>query len=266
LPLYWRLNKIKTIFSAHDGSVKPTFAKPCISKIVYRLGYGTIRQVNMFSRSQAALFAERFKKVKIYLIPLGLKDFGSSKLTKRNDCVSFFFFGSIHPGKNIGLLIDAACSLREEGLRGFKVSINGSCQEWEQYQVKIKYPELFELNVRMIENSEIPDLFAQNHYMVFPYKEMSQSGALKVAFNYNVPVIVSDLQGFTDEVKEGVNGFVFESENIESLKQVMRYCVEHHAGIYSELCAKSERYSIENYSTQFIVRKYVEMLNEIANL
>lgn len=200
LPLYWRLNKKKTIFTAHDGSVKPTFKIPWISKVVFELAFRTIKYVNMFSLSQAKLFHDSFPKVKQIIIPLGLKNFGNSELAKRADCVSFFFFGAIHPGKNIGLLIDAANGLYEEGIRNFKISINGVCPDWNVYQNRIKYSDLFELNIRKIENAEIPDLFARNHYMVFPYKEVSQSGALKVTFNYNIPVIVSNLDGFNDEV------------------------------------------------------------------
>ena len=263
LPLYWRLNKQKTIFTAHDGNVKPTFRYPWLSKIVFNLAYNTIKQVNMFSRTQAEMFKSKFEKVKIHQIPLSLKDFGASKLPKRSDYITFFFFGTIHPGKNVGLLIDAACQLHEEGLTGFRISINGNCTEWEVYQQEIKYPNLFELNIRMIRNAEIPDLFAENHYMVFPYKEMSQSGALKIAFNYNVPVIVSNLQGFTDEVEEGINGYIFESENVDSLKNVMKQCIKNHKNNYEKLCSSTSDFSQQHYSQKSISKRYIEMFDYI---
>lgn len=264
LPLYWRLNKSRTIFTAHDGNVKPTFKFPWISKMTFQFAFGTVKYVNMFSQSQAKLFANTFCGVKIFETPLGLKDFGQSTLSKRKDNITFLFFGTIHPGKNLGLLIDAACSLFEEGQRGFKISINGSCANWEIYQQKIKYPELFELNIRMIENAEIPKLFAQNHYMVFPYKEMSQSGALKVAFNYNVPVIVSDLEGFTDEVKDCINGYVFESENIVDLKKVMTNCIINHRDDYLISCKKMNEHTQKYYYESSIALKYIEMFETIV--
>ncbi len=265
LPLYWRLNKNRTVFTAHDGNVKPTFKFSWISKIAFQLAFGTVKYVNMFSQSQAKLFANTFRDVKIFEIPLGLKDFGQSKLSKRKDNITFLFFGTIHPGKNLGLLIDAACSLFEDGLRGFKISINGTCTNWEKYHKKIKYPELFELNIRMIENAEIPNLFAQSHYMVFPYKEMSQSGALKVAFNYNVPVIVSDLEGFKDEVNDGINGYVFESENIFALKKVISNCIINHEDDYLSSCNKMNEYNEKYYSSSSIALKYIEMFQTIVS-
>ncbi len=265
LPIYWRLNKKTTIFTAHDGSVKPTFPIPWLNEICFKYAFGSIKQVNMFSPTQAALFNQSFPDVKQFIIPLALKDFGESNLPKRTDSVVFFFFGAIHPGKNVGLLIDAACSLYEEGMKGFKVSINGVCTDWSIYERKIKYPELFELDIRSIENEEIPDLFAKNHYMVFPYKEMSQSGALKVAFNYNVPVIVSDLQGFTDEVREDTNGYVFESENVDSLKNIMKSCIVKHNSTYNKICNSMSAYIEKNYSQKAISAQYIDMFNTICN-
>ena len=60
--------------------------------------------------------------------------------------------------------------------------------------------------------------FRSNHYAIYAYKEMSQSGAVKVAFNYYTPVIVSDLPGFKDEVEENINGYFFKSENYRFTK------------------------------------------------
>jgi glycosyltransferase involved in cell wall biosynthesis len=263
LPLYWRLNKSRTVVTAHDGSVKPSFSMPWLAKIVFALSFKTVHYVNMFSDSQAALFRSTFTRSKIYITPLGLKDFGKSTVGKRNDDIVFLFFGSIHSNKNIELLIDAGCKLYERGVRGFKISINGSCSDWERYKAHIKYPEIFECNIRFHQNSEIPDLCASSHYMLFPYKEMSQSGALKVAFQYNLPVITSDLPGFTDEVKDHVNGFIFESENLEDLERVLLGRIEKHEAEYEALQQKIVQYNQENYAPEVLAGKYVDMFDNV---
>lgn len=263
LPLYWRLNKANTIFTAHDGGVNEAFKFYILSKMTFKLAFSFSKYINMFSSSQAKLFKTNFGNKNIYIIPLSLKDFGTSSHQKENNIVRFGFFGTIHYGKNLGLLIDAACALYEEGISGFKIHIDGSCGNWNEYQDCIKYPELFETNIRHIDNTEIPDIFSKSHYMVFPYRVMSQSGALKVAFNYNVPVIVSDLDGFKDEVIEDVNGYFFKSEDVQDLKRQMKYCVQNFHNDYETLYDKMKEYTDMHNSNAAISRKYLQMFNSV---
>lgn len=263
LPLYWRLDKRKTIVTAHDGSVKSSFRMPLLSSLVFKLAFNTVKYVNMFSPTQASLFKSSFKQAKIFTILLGLKNFGVSKLPKRTDHIVFFFFGSINANKNVGLLMDAACNLYDKGVRGFKISINGFCTDWEQYAAQIRHPEIFELDIRMIKNAEIPDLFAQNHYAVFPYKEMSQSGAIKVAFNYCSPLLASDLQGFTDEIKNGLNGFIFKSDNVADLERVMLDSINNHSSNYEVMQEKIAEYNQQHYSINALVSNYQQMFNDV---
>ena len=109
--------------------------------------------------------------------------------------------------------------LYEKGLRGFKVKICGVCKSWDFYQKRIRYPELFDLNIGFVKNEDIPNLLSESHYCVQPYRAVSQSGVVKVAFQYDTPVIVSNLPGFMDEVVEGLNGFSFMVENVSDLER-----------------------------------------------
>lgn len=265
LPLYWRLNKKKTIFTAHDGEVNKAFKFSFITKITFSLAYGFTKNINMFSQSQAKLFKSNFGDKNIFVIPLALKNFGSSKVLKDNTLIRFVFFGTLHYGKNIGLLIDAACKLYEEGINGFKIYIYGSCNDWGTYQKQIKYPEIFETHIRHIDNTEIPNIFSQSHYIVFPYKVMSQSGALKVAFNYNIPVIVSDLDGFKDEVLDHVNGYIFKSESIEDLKDKMKIAINDFNSDYEDLSNKVKEFNFRNYSNLSISKKYLQMFENVLS-
>ena len=159
--------------------------------------------------------------------------------------------------------MEAANQLYEEGVRGFKVSINGVWRvEWKP-EDKIRHPEIFELNIGSVPNEDIPNLFTYNHYAVYPYKNMSQSGAIKCAFNYHTPVIVSDLPGFTDEVEEGVEGFSFKSEDVDDLKRVMRECIHLKSDEYNVL-VKKMTIDVENkYSIDSIVNQYVSMFEKL---
>ena len=211
--LWWQLPKDKRIITAHQGAVHAGMKYKFLSNFSRDLIYKHAHVVNMFSNAQATLFKERYTKCIIKMIPLSLKDYGTPSVASasaKDKYVKFLFFGLINYGKNVDLLIDAACNLYEKGLRGFKVKICGVCKSWDFYQKRIRYPELFDLNIGFVKNEDIPNLLSESHYCVQPYRAVSQSGVVKVAFQYNTPVIVTRLPGFMDEVVEGLNGFSFD--------------------------------------------------------
>jgi len=64
---------------------------------------------------------------------------------------------------------------------------------------------------------------------------VSQSGPTKIAFNYNLPIIASNLPGFSDEILEGVNGYLFEPGNVEDLVCVMAHAIDTYNCGYDKL-------------------------------
>lgn len=261
--LYWALPKDKSIFAVHDGKTHGSFDYRFLYAIVFKLAYTGIKYACLFSKSQLDLFKREFPASKTFYIPLALKNFGEPGMLRSDDIITFLCFGVINASKNIDLMIRASCMVYERGLRNFKVSINGACENWQAYSKLIKYPELFECRIRLIENSEIPDLFSAAHYFVQPYRNVSQSGAMKVAFNYNVPVIATRFPGFSDEVREGVNGFLFDSGNADQLVELMIQLISVHQCEYNTLQSRMSQYVRANYDSTAIGRMYSDMFNSI---
>ncbi len=263
VPMLRLLPKKITIVTAHQGRIHEGMNNNLYFRTLRKSMYGRFTNIHMFSKSQAAYFQKSYPNSKVYLSYLGLKYFGepTNKRPKEGD-IRFLSFGIINYTKNIDLLINAACLLYERGVRGFIVSINGMCNNWDWYQKQIKYPEIFETNIRMIANEEIPNLFNGSHYLVQPYRVVSQSGPTKVAFQYNLPVLTSNLSGFTDEVVEGVNGYTFEKGNAESLAEKMQMLIKKHSE-YDELLRKEDEYTKKYYSNETLIKQYEKMFNEI---
>ena len=265
--LWNKLKNQKIIVTSHQGKVHAGFQLKRIAKLSRKYVYSRANIVHMFSQSQADLFRVEFPRPRVFVTNLALKDFGKPTINlseKDKDIVKFLSFGIINYGKNIELLIDAACILYEQGVKKFKVSINGKCNNWDYYKERIKYPELFECNIKMLPNSDIPNLFALSHYFVQPYRIVTQSGPMKIAFNYNTPIIASNLPGFSDEMIEGTTGYLFESENVEDLVRVMKMVIEKHSTDYVELKKRMESYVKANYSDTAIGQKYIEMFNLLS--
>ena len=254
------------IITAHQGEIHDGMRPKWLFKYTRDKVYKNAVCVNMFSRFQSSKFRKTYPNSNIHVIPLALKNYGQpsvSSASSKDHIVVFLSFGVITYNKYIELLIEAACNLYEKGVRGFKVKLYGSCHFWNSYKSKIRYNEIFENSIRHIDNSEIPNLFAGAHYVVQPYRIVTQSGVTKIAYNYYTPIIVSRLDGFMDEFDESISGFSFESENVEDLERVMRYVIEHHED-YDTLVDKMHSFVDSVYSDEAIGKMYLKMFNEIT--
>lgn len=217
-----------------------------------------------FSHSQSALFETESSRK--FVIPLALNNYGKSEMEPATDKVVFQYFGHMISTKNVGLLIQAACKLKEQTDKPFLVRIYGHCRNWNSlYQPFIKYPDIFDIRHESVSDDEIADIFSSAHYLVQPYKTVTQSGPTKLAYGYNMPIIASDLSGFREAIVENVTGLFFESENVDALTALMKRCLDEHPQLYTKLRNSQWEYVEKNLSDETIINQYEEMFNKIAN-
>jgi len=199
---------------------------------------------------------------------LGLKNYGESNVQKSSEGMTrFMSFGSINYTKHIDLLIDAAEGIYEKGYKNFIVVIKGGCSNPESIMSHVKHPELFDLSLRPVDNLEIADLFCSSHFFVQPYRVVSQSGPFKIAMKYNIPLITSDLPGFTDEMVDNVTGYTFETNSLQSLEDRMIQCIKMvvNGKPYEDLCKRMTQYVTREYSEAALLQRYCDMFNEVIN-
>lgn len=264
-PLFYLygLHKKKLIYACHDFVEHVGIAN---RKFVGNYRQFVIRHFpffQLFSKSQLALFTQRYNKTSYYA-PLALKDFGRPSIVdKKADIVTFLFFGKIQNRKGLEYLIKAANIVYEKH-PGFVVKVCGACDDWNYYEALIKHPECLDLNIRRIENEEIPDLFASVDYLVLPYKDVTQSGPLLISYNYYVPVIASNHPGFSEYITHGETGFLFENCNENSLAMVMNEIIE---GKFdnNKIRDNLRAFIDENVSLQSIVDKYDNGFKMVLN-
>lgn len=260
-----RINRGRVIFAAHQAVAHEGMRYRFITDRYFRFIYGWFRHFNFFSKGQADLFVAKYKQPMPFITPLGLKSFGTPAAVRAVSPVVFLCFGTIRFNKNVGCLIEAAQLLHEKGVGGFRVDIAGECDTWETYRKQIRYPELFRCDIRSVANTEIPDLFAASHYLVLPYTTVTQSGPLKIAFHYNLPVISSDLEGFKNEVIEDVTGHLFRNNDPADLARVMENVLARPAGSYEALRESQRAFVEAHYSPRSILGEYTRMFQTVMS-
>ena len=122
---------------------------------------------------------------------------------------------------------------------------------------------MFELMIRRIPNEDVANMFADSHVFVMPYQDIAQSGAITVAFRYNVVTLVSDIPQFKEFVEDGVTGLAFQSGNAGALADKMQWCIENRDVLLKELSVNQKNFVDKELSLTSIVAKYKDFFSKL---
>lgn len=258
----------KTVAACHNVTTPKGAKNESFARLYTWLWLSTFKNIQTFSKSQKDILLENYKGKNVLLAHLALKDYGEPVINYKqgNEVIRFLFFGNIVRYKRLDLLIEASNILYEKGFRNFRIRIAGSCLDWsEKYAPLIKHPELFELQIERVPNSEVANLFGSSQYFVMPYQDIAQSGAIMVAFRYNLPVLCSDIIQFEEFVQDGYTGYTFKSKDVKSLAEKMEWIIKNHSSQYKIIRANEQMFVDENLALPAIVKKYQDYFNTICN-
>ena len=262
----WFFPVNKCVTPCHNVTTPKGAVNENMAKIYTHLWLTLFKNIQVFSQSQYNCLVSRHHNKNVLMTYLALKDYGepTKNVSKPEDYIRFLFFGNVANYKRVDLLIKAADILQKRGINNFKIRIAGNSRDWEQrYAPTITNPSLFELNIGRVPNEEVANQFVDSHYFVMPYQDIAQSGAITVAFRFNLPTIVSDIEPFKEFVEDGKTGMMFHTCDAESLADKMQYAIEHHTEIYSSMRKAQKHFVDKELSTDAIVKKYKDFLDRI---
>jgi glycosyltransferase involved in cell wall biosynthesis len=121
------------------------------------------------------------------------------------------FFGFIRDYKGLDWLLEA---FADERLRKYPLKLIVAGEFYtsaEKYDQLIKEKNLSEhviMRTDFIADNEVPYYFGASDMIVQPYKSATQSGVTQIAFNYNKPMLVTDVGGLGETIPNGKVGYV----------------------------------------------------------
>tara|TARA_B100000927_G_C16473306_1_gene472410 strand:- start:2820 stop:3965 length:1146 start_codon:yes stop_codon:yes gene_type:complete len=131
------------------------------------------------------------------------------------------FFGMIKKVKGLDLLLNAFSRIIK---RHSDIVLLIAGKSWKNdfsYYKKIidKYnlSQHIILHNNFIPHNDVKYYYSAADLVVLPYKKIYQSGVLMMTLSYQKPALVSDLDPLNEIIKDGINGFVFKSEDHDSL-------------------------------------------------
>lgn len=106
------------------------------------------------------------------------------------------FFGIVRPYKGLSLLLEAVAALRQQGQK-IQALIAGefwdNIQKYIRLIERLEISDLVRLEDRYIPNEEVPLYFSAADVFVAPYTAGTQSGAVKLAMGFGLPIVVSEV-------------------------------------------------------------------------
>jgi len=262
-PIFFSLINLKnTIYGAHNVSTPKGASNEKLMRIYHRYAFRKFQNFQVFSKFQLDVIKKILPGKKHYYSPIPLKDYGTSTLAPPNNVIRFLFFGYIRGYKRLDLLLKSFQEVYNSGTTNIELYVAGNCENWKPYESIITNNSSIITRLEIIPDKDIPDLISSCHYMVLPYQDGAQSGVLTLAYQYNKPVIISDIESFKQFVTEGVTGFSFENGSHESLTKVMKKVIREHNANYTNLKNNVKALVDEEFVIDKIVDRYKRFLND----
>jgi glycosyltransferase involved in cell wall biosynthesis len=154
-----------------------------------------------------------------------------ARLGLRPDQRTVLFFGFIKPYKGVKYLIAALPRLRRQFGEGIKVLIVGDVygdeREYVEQVASSGAAEICDLRTGFVPDREIEELFVAADLVVLPYVSATQSGIVQIAYNYDKPVVTTDVGGLPEVVGEGETGFLVPPRDADALgAAIIRFFTE----------------------------------------
>jgi D-inositol-3-phosphate glycosyltransferase len=165
------------------------------------------------------------------------KEAAANILGLDKDLSYILFFGFIRAYKGLDLLIEA---LGKEKLKklGLKLIVAG-----EFYENSAPYIDLVRKNHldddiiffnRFIRDDEVPAVFGLADLVVQPYRSATQSGVTQIAFHYEKPMLVTDVGGLSEIVKDGKCGYVTKPDADSIASAILDYFEKDRKALFTE--------------------------------
>ncbi|MFI3262192.1 MAG: glycosyltransferase [Rikenellaceae bacterium] len=135
------------------------------------------------------------------------------------------FFGLIREYKGLDVLIEAWAKYKADNKdSNTKLIIAGEyyCDS-APYDMLMRELGVEESIIKMnwfLANAEVRDLFCGCDLVIQPYKSATQSGVTQVAYNYNTPMIVTNVGGLPEIVKDNYVGYVTNVDSAEVAEKI----------------------------------------------
>lgn len=230
------------------------------------------------SRDAETLVAHGINSSLITIIPHGnylhlcpevamMAEKARSTLNIPADSRTVLFLGTIAPYKGLDLLIDAFAKLSDTHPNVFLLVAGEPLEDFAPYRRLIERNGIGErviLRLERIPFEEFPMYFSAADVVVFPYRRISQSGALQLAYAYGRPVVVTNVGGLGEAVGADGSGLVAPTLDGDGLRAAIDQILSDPIAA-ADMGTHGRRMAETKYSWNTIAQRILEVYQSIGH-
>ncbi len=168
------------------------------------------------------------------------------------------FFGYVRAYKGLDVLLEALALLKKDS--GVHLCVVGEFYDDEQkYREKIRALTLEDrvtVVADYVPNDRVGLYFSAADVVILPYKDATQSGIAQIAYNFDKPVIATNVGGLAEVVLDGKTGYVVPPNDPPALAQsIMNFYSENKAGEFASYVREEKK----KYSWKTLADAIVEL-------
>ena len=245
MPLFLILMRIfgrsKIIITAHEEP--EAYLKYCpgivgffflfYEKSIYKLAHQVLVHTSHHRQGLQERYQLEGNKIKLVSQGVSKKNVNSWQVKKvkekynleKKDIITFF--GFLRPNKGIEYLILSFSEIIKKRKNLILLIAGSTVKIWSKYPLQLKglvkslKVDNYVKFTGFVPNNEVPALFVVSKMIVMPYFRSTQSAVLHQAISCTRPVIVSDVGGIGNFVKENNIGLVVPPKDVESLTKAI---------------------------------------------
>ena len=231
----------------------------------YSIGKSNIIRAVSSSTEQQVLDIDSSKSVVRFPAWIDFKDFQNIEpkpLSK--DKFNILFIGSVTDRKKPHMIIEAIQRIND---KSYNLSIVGPAPNEKYFKVLKDLIDKSDLQNQVsligpVDRESVKDYYSTSNLMILP---SISEGLARVIFESQVamcPVLVTDAPGMSDIVIDGQTGYVFESNNLDSLSLKIEY-IKNNYDEASLVAKNAKGFILSNYSEdnfKFSFKKLFDMV------
>jgi len=136
----------------------------------------------------------------------------------------FLFFGFIRDYKGLDILLNALKLLPQDYHLIIAGEVYGNFNKYQEIIDRLQLQSSITLLNHYITDDEVPCIFSASDVCVLPYRSATQSGIIGVAYQYNLPVIATNVGGLQEMITPYNTGLMVEKiDPTELAKTIEQY-------------------------------------------
>jgi glycosyltransferase involved in cell wall biosynthesis len=155
----------------------------------------------------------------------------------RGETLHLLFFGKIRRYKGLSTFLEALALVKEQ--LPVHAVIAGefyvSPEPYRRLADRLGLSDVLKWIGHYIPNEQVPGLFRSADLVVLPYKQATQSGVVPVAYQFEVPVVATDVGGLSEVVLEGETGYLVPvADSIALARKIIEYQKEGKKSLFQQ--------------------------------